>query len=119
MRISPPEVVVYACTFDQATEIACSRALLHCEPQSHPMLLLEFKSGTDLLHFMFEFSEEVDFEGNFALVRPTYQDQVESFLAVSGIGSRVTRGELLAVMFWDTDDQTAFDTELSIAWTEP
>jgi hypothetical protein len=119
MKISPPEVVVYACTFEHATEIICSRALLHCEPQSQPMLMLGFLNDTDLLHFMFAFAEEVDFEGRFALVRPTYQDQVERFLAVSGIGRRVTRGERLAVMFWDTDDKTAFDTELAIVLTEP
>jgi hypothetical protein len=114
MEISPPEVVVYACTFEQATEIMCSRALLHCEPQSQPMLMLGFLNDTDLLHFKLAFGGEVDIKDNFALIRPTYQDQVESFLAVSEIGDRVTRAERLAIVYWDTDDQIAFETELSI-----
>lgn len=119
MRISPPALFAYDCTFEKALDIIWTYRLRNCEPRSEPVLMLGFPDDADLLHFKMAFGEDIDFADEFAFVRPAYQGRIESFLAENGIESRVTRRELIAVTFWDTDDKVAFDAELSILSPEP
>jgi hypothetical protein len=112
-------VYAYDLTAEEVIDIVHDRHLQDCELLSGPVLMLGFADDTDLLHFKFAFGEDVDFADDFAFVRPSRQDQVRSFLTTNEMGSRVTRQELLAIAFWNTDDKVAFDKELYISSLQP
>ena len=115
MKISPPIVFAYDLTAEKVIDIIHDRHLQNCELLSGPVLMLGFADDADLLHFKFAFGEVLDFTDNSAFARLTYQGQIESLLVESGMESRVTRREILAVAFWTMVDKAAFDEELYIS----
>jgi hypothetical protein len=118
-KISPPAVYAYDCTPEKAVDIIWDCRLRDCELLSDPVLMLDFLNDTDLCHFKMAFGEDLDFTDNSAFARPTYKGQIESFLVESGMRSRVTRREILAVAFWTMADKVTFDTELYIRSLQP
>lgn len=119
MKISHPAVFAYDLSVEKALDIIWDRRLRDCELQSGPVLMLGFADDADLLHFKMRFGEDVDFTDNSAFARPTYKGQIESFFEESGMGSRVTRGEIIAVAFWTMADKATFDEELYISSLQP
>lgn len=115
MKISPPAVYAYDCSPERAIDIIWNRRLRDCELLSGPVLMLDFLDDADLVHFKLAFGEDLDFTDNSAFARCAYQRQIESFLIGSGVESRVTRREIVAIAFLDMNGKVAFDTELYIS----
>ena len=108
MRISPPKIVIYGRTWDDAYDLICTRHLRHCEPGSTPWLGLWIGSTTDLTLFGLRFAQDVQFVGHLAIVPPSLFSEVEEFLIQTSMEDRVQCHSLTAVRFWDTDDEDVF-----------
>ena len=119
MKISHPAVYAYDLTAEEVIDIIHACHLRDCELLSGPVLMLSFTEDADLLHFKFAYGEDLDFADNSAFARPTYKGQIERFLVESGMECRVTRREIVAVAFWNTDDKVTFDEELYISSLQP
>jgi hypothetical protein len=109
MQISPPAVVTYECSFEQAAEIYARHSLRHCEALPWSVVTYSFQSNSNLMLFKLSFGENIDFDRDTAIVPPDHQDAVERFLNEQGMTHRVTRQEIQWVSFWDTDDLAVFD----------
>jgi hypothetical protein len=109
MRISPPAVVTYECSFEQAAEIYARHSLRHCEPLPLSIVALSFHADSDRLAFKLMFGETINFIDEVAITFPYDQDAVERFLDEQGVAHRVIRQEILWVSFWDSEDQAIFD----------
>ncbi|MPR11786.1 hypothetical protein [Microvirga tunisiensis] len=119
MKVSSPAVYAYDLNAEKAVDIIWDRRLRDCELLSDPVLMLDFLNDTDLCHFKMAFGEDLDFTDNSAFARPIYKGQIESFLVERGMGSRVTRREIVAVAFWTLADKVTFDEELYLSSLQP
>jgi hypothetical protein len=114
MRISSPALVVYGCTFVQATNLVHAHQLRNCEPEPWLVRGIWFSHEKDLVAFMLQFREEIDFEDHLAIVFPGQQKAVGAFISEYEMEGRVTRSDLVAVRFWDTEDQKVFEAALDL-----
>src|SRR4051794_39370746 len=102
----------FDCTFEQAMEAVCNRALLHCEPAPEPFYVYVFETDADMTLFALEFAGEMPLVENLAVVTLEQRAAADTFLAEYGLIDRVTCYERLAVRFWDTDDELTFRDEI-------
>lgn len=108
MIISPPKVVVYGKSLDEAHDLICARRLRNCEPCQVPWLGLWIGNSTDLTVFGLRFAQDLEIVGHLAIVPPGLIPEVENFLIQMGMDGRVQRHDLTAIRFWDTNDETVF-----------
>jgi len=109
MKISPPTIMVYGCSFERACEIVSKHSLRNCGALPRPVVGLSFQTDADSIAFKLALGEDIEFDTEVAIVFPHHQDLVEGYLSESGIGSRVFRYELLGMEFWDANDLAVFD----------
>lgn len=114
MRILPPACVVYGCTFEQASNVVHVCGLRNCEPETYPVYGIWFSQESDLIAFMLRYREQVDFEDQLAIVLPRQREAVEAFISEYEMENRITRSDLIAVRFWDTEDRKAFEAALGL-----
>jgi predicted P-loop ATPase/GTPase len=113
MTILPPKVTLYdGCTYEQALTIISDRKLRQCEAAPNPVVAICFDDDAARLAFKFWFYETTVFQDETALVSPAETRAVEVYILENELESRITRYDLLAVRFWDTEDQRAFEAEL-------
>ncbi len=82
--------------------------LQYCEPCDIPWLGLWIDDTKDLTFFSLRFAEDLEFEGNLAIVPPCLVSEVENFIQQVSMRSRVQRHDLTAVRFWGSDDEAVF-----------
>jgi hypothetical protein len=112
MTISPPKVTLYdGCTYEQALIIISDRKLRQCEAAPNPVLAIRFQEDAALVAFKFLFHEETVFQDETALVSPAEIGAVEAYISENNLESHIARTDLLAVRFYDTDDERAFEAE--------
>jgi hypothetical protein len=112
MKNSPPKVVLYdGCTYERALTIIVDRKLRHCEAAPIPVVAICFDDDAACLAFKFWFYETTVFQDETALVSPAETRAVEAYISENNLGSRITRTDLLAMRFYDTDDERAFEAE--------
>jgi hypothetical protein len=113
MTISPPKLTLYdGCTYEQALTIISDRKLRQCEAAPNPVVAICFRDDAALFAFKIRFYEATVFQDETALVSPAETGAVEAYISENNLGSCITRADLLAMRFYDTDDQQAFETEL-------
>lgn len=114
--IIPPPVVVYGgCTYERAIDIIHGLRLQNCEAMPRPVSGIWFYQEKDLLLFMFEFGEVVEFEDHLAMIFPEQQEATDAFVSEYDMESRIARSDLLAVRFWDLADRRAFEEGLGLS----
>ncbi|MPR12378.1 hypothetical protein [Microvirga tunisiensis] len=112
MKISPPKITLYdRCTYEQALTIISDRKLRQCEAAPNPIIAISFLDDAALVAFKFWFYEATVFQDETALVSPAETRAVEAYISENNLGSRITRTNLLAVRFYDTDDERAFEAD--------
>jgi hypothetical protein len=112
MRISPPKITLYdGCTYEQALSIISDRKLRQCEAAPNPIIAISFHDDAALVAFKFWFYEATVFEDETALVSPAETRVVEAYISENNLESSITRTDLLAMRFYDTDDERAFEAE--------
>jgi hypothetical protein len=112
MRIQPPKLAYYACTFEEATHAVCNLGLRHCEPLPEPLSIYHFANPSDLMLFKLRFPREIVVQEDAALVLPRKRAEADQLVQQLSMGSRVTRIDLLGVYLWDTEDEFAFNEEV-------
>jgi hypothetical protein len=112
MRIQPPILAYYACTFEEATDAVCNRGLRYCEPLPEPVSIYHFTSPSDLMLFKLRFPREIVIQEDAALVPPRKRAAADQLVQQLSMGARVTRRDLLGVHLWDTEDEFAFNEEV-------
>jgi predicted P-loop ATPase/GTPase len=112
MRKSPPKVILYdGCTYERALTIIVDRKLRHCEAAPIPVVAICFNDDAARLVFKIRFYEATVFQDETALVSPAETRAVEAYITENNLESRITRTDLLAMRFYDTDDERAFEAE--------
>jgi predicted P-loop ATPase/GTPase len=110
MTISPPKITLYdGCTYEQALTIISDHKLRQCEAAPNPVVAICFRDDAALLAFKFWFYEATVFQDETALVSPAETRAVEAYISENNLESCITRTDLLAMRFYDTDDQRAFE----------
>ena len=113
MTIGPLDstYMVYGRTYAEAVEVIRRRGLWTCIPDSQPWLGVRFRHHSDLTLFYLEFHETLDFSDALAIVPPWRVEGVESFLTDKEWTERIERYDLLAVEFFDPEDQRILEEE--------
>ncbi len=107
-----PKITLYdGCTYEQALAVIWSRKLSECEVAPNPGASIRFHDDAALLAFNFQFYETTVFLDETALVSPAEPRAFEAYISENNLESSVTRTDLLAMRFYDTDDQRAFEAE--------
>lgn len=117
MRPLESSYVVYGRTYQEAIEVIRRRGLWNCAPNPAPWLGIWFSDERDLTLFALQFQGVLDFIDALAVVPPWQVEEVEGFLTDREWGERIDRHDLLAVEFWDAEDQRIFDKEFGLEMT--
>jgi hypothetical protein len=114
MTISHPKITLYdGCTYEQALTIISDRKLRQCEAAPNSVVAICFSDDAALVAFKIQFYETTVFQDETALVSPAEIRAVEAYISENNLESHIARTDLLAVRFYDTDDERAFEAESS------
>ncbi|WP_262273412.1 hypothetical protein [Microvirga yunnanensis] len=112
MKNSPPKIILYdGCTYEQALTIISDRKLRQCEAAPKPVVAICIHDDAALIAFKIRFFEATVFLDETALFSPAETRAVEAYISENNLESSVTRTDLLAMRFYDTDDQRGFEAE--------
>ncbi|WP_114948054.1 hypothetical protein [Microvirga calopogonii] len=112
MTISPPKITLYdGCTYEQALTIISDRKLRQCEAAPNPVIAICFRNDAAPFAFKIRFYEATVFQDETALVSPAETRAVEAYILENNLEGHITRTDLLAMHFYDTNDEGAFEAE--------
>jgi hypothetical protein len=111
MRISPPKLVIYGRSAEEAVDVIWRRRLRHTEVFCGPILGLLFTNANDLLLFAIGLNCEIIREDCLAIIPPAREKKARDFINDIMLGERVETVELLGIWFYDTEDQEVVDRE--------
>lgn len=118
MRISPPKLVVYCRSVEEAVDVIWRRRLRQTELFGTPILGIHFSDSRDVLHFAIGLNCEFILEDCFAIIPPRKAEEARAFIAEMTFGERVKTVELLGICFYDTEDQEVMDQEFGLKGKE-
>jgi hypothetical protein len=114
MRISPPALVIYGRSTEEALEVILRRQLRHTEIFTGPIMGLHFSHSNDLLLFAIRMDCEVLCEGCLAIIPPRRAAEARESISEMILRARVETVELLGIWFYDTEEQDVMDQEFGL-----